>query len=267
MDREREKAIALRRLEALQAVEACERLLQERFGVRRVIPFGSVTASEWWHESSDIDLAVEGLDPALFWHAWASLEDLLPRTLSVDLVSLETASPELRARILRGAQMTDNFLEDLRGLVADELTALERIQEQVVSALKALPAEPSQIELMGFAGYVHGFYTGVESIFERLAVGLGEGLPRGEYWHVDLLNQMADSQEGQRPAVIDERLRAQLREYLRFRHFFRHAYGYQIEWSQLRPLVERMGDVLATLRSQIRTFMLTLEANDLPSED
>jgi hypothetical protein len=65
-------------------------------------------------------LAVEGLAPALFWQAWTSLEDLLPRGLSVDLVSLETASSELRARILGGRSVADNPFEELRGIVARE---------------------------------------------------------------------------------------------------------------------------------------------------
>jgi predicted nucleotidyltransferase len=255
METEREKTMAERREQALAVIEVCARLLQGRFGARRVIPFGSVVAPGRWHERSDIDLAVEGLDPALFWQVWASLEDLLPRGLSVDLVSLELASPELRARILGGRPVADNPLEALRGIVADELTALERVQQRVASVLETLPEEPGHMELMALAGYVHGFYTGVESIFERLAVGLGEGIPRGEYWHVDLLNQMADPQAGRRPAVIDEPLRARLREYLRFRHFFRHAYDYAVEWRKLRPLVEGMGRVLVALRAQIETFL------------
>ena len=257
MERERERILAQRKEEALEAAEACARLLKGRFGARRVIPFGSVASPGTWHDRSDIDLAVEGLDPALFWQAWASLEDVAPRGLSIDLVSLETASPELRARILGGVPVTESPLEGLKGIVADELTALERIQQRVASALEALAEEPGQVELMALAGYVHGFYTGVESIFERLAVGLGEGLPRGEYWHVDLLNQMADPQAGRRPAVIDGPLRARLREYLRFRHFFRHAYDYELDWRRLRALVEGMGHVLAVLRTQIETFLET----------
>jgi predicted nucleotidyltransferase len=255
------------REQVLEAIEAYTQLLKERFGVRRVIPFGSALVPGTWHQRSDIDLAVEGLDPALFWQAWASLEDLAPRGLSIDLVSLETASPELRARILGGVPVNFDPLKALEGIVADELTALERIQQRVASALETLPEEPGQIELVALAGYVHGFYTGVESIFERLAVGLEEGIPRGEYWYVDLLNQMADPQAGRRPAVIDEPLRARLREYLRFRHFFRHAYDYEMEWSKLRPLVEGMGWVLAALRAQVEAFFETMVAAvDRPGE-
>lgn len=204
MVQEREETRACRREEVLAALEACAQLLKERFGARRVIPFGSVMAPERWHDGSDIDLAVEGLDPRLFWQAWVSLEDVVPPGLSV-VVSLETAAPELHTRILGG------------GLV------------------------------------------GVERRFERLAVGLEEGLPQSGYWPGDLRNQMADAQTGRRPAVIDEPVRARLREDLRFRPCFRHAYGCDMEWGMLRPLVEGMGRVLAALREQIETFLQTVE--------
>ena len=104
------------------------------------------------------------------------------------------------------------------------------------------------------AAYLHQFYTGVESILERIAVGLGEGLPRGEYWHVDLLNQMAEERAGERPAVIDEPLRARLKGYLDFRHFFRHAYGYTLLWSQMCWKAENLSDTLTMLRDQLRVF-------------
>lgn len=226
------------RADALAAANACAERLRARFGARRVIIFGSAMGNTPWHSRSDIDLAVEGLAPELFWRAWADLEDLLPPGLSVDLIPLETAGPALRARILGEEPMPADPVERLKGLTADELASLERVARAAQADLARLSDEPVQLELRGLASYVHEFYTGIESIFERIAIELGEGLPQGEYWYADLLNQMAAEQPARRPAVIDEPLRARLRDYLRFRHFFRHAYDYQVEWKKLRPLVE-----------------------------
>jgi hypothetical protein len=50
-----------------------------------------------------------------------------------------------------------------------------------------------------------------------------------------------------------------LEEYLRFRHFFRHAYGYTLEWDQLRWLAESLGETFAQLREQIGDFFTALE--------
>ena len=72
------------------------RILVEELGVRRVVLFGSLRGGSF-HERSDLDLAVAGLDPRVYWRAL----DLVGRAagVEVDLVLLEEASPSLRRRI------------------------------------------------------------------------------------------------------------------------------------------------------------------------
>lgn len=249
-----------RKEQALEAAEACIRLLKERFGARRVILFGSLVGQGPWHEQSDIDLAVEGLAPEEFFPAYSACRDLLPRGLELDLVPLEDAYPEMRARILGEVEMPNDPLLALQRLIEDELVALERVVKNTEEALALLSGDPSQFELHGLAAYLHQFYTGVESIFERIAVWSGEGLPRGEYWHVDLLNQMAEEPVGIRPAVIDEPLRARLNDYLEFRHFFRHAYGCTLLWNKMRWKADNMADTLTKLRGQLHRFFEAMSA-------
>lgn len=81
--------------DALELATRCADLLQERFGAKRVIPFGSVAGYGNWHPGSDLDLAVEGLAPEQFFRAWSTLHELLPPGLDVDLVDLEQASQAL----------------------------------------------------------------------------------------------------------------------------------------------------------------------------
>ena len=244
-----------RKAEALAAAKACAELLKTRFGARRVIIFGSLAGEGPWHDRSDIDLAVEGVPPERFFAAYSACCDLLPPGMELDLVPLEDAYPEMRARILGKVEMPENRYLALKGLIEDEITALRRIAEWTEEALAKLPEEPSQLEMHGLAAYIHQFYTGVESIFERIAVWLGEERPKGTYWHVDLLNRMAEEREGVRPAVIEGPLRDRLEEYLRFRHFFRHAYGYPLEWAKIRPLAEGMMEALEELQAQLMAFL------------
>ncbi|MBN1422323.1 MAG: nucleotidyltransferase domain-containing protein [Planctomycetes bacterium] len=79
-------------------------LLRTRYGVRRVLLFGSVARGEI-HERSDVDLAVEGLDPAEFFRAAGECMDLL--SLPIDLIPLEAAPPGLRERIEREGEDLD----------------------------------------------------------------------------------------------------------------------------------------------------------------
>lgn len=245
-----------RRTQALQAAQECMALLKDRFGARRVILFGSLAQEGPWHDRSDIDLAVEGLPPEAFFRAYAACGALLPPGLELDLVPLESLYPELRARIL--GEMPDEPLEALKKLVEDEFVALERIAQRMEDLLGGRTEPPNWVELYAIAGMLHEFYNGVERLLERLVLSQGEPLPKGTFWHADLLIQAATPQEGQRPALLDAPLRDRLEEYRRFRHFFRHAYGYTLEWARLRWLAESLGETLERLQGQVRAFLARL---------
>lgn len=246
--------IESRRQQALQAAEACITLLQNRFGARRVILFGSLAGQGVWHSQSDIDLAVEGVDSADFFKAYSACSDLLPRGMELDLVPLEDVYPEMRARILGEVEMPDDPILALESIVEDELTALDRVAKQMEELLSQTTQLPNWIELRAIATLLHEFYNGIEHIFERVVVSLGEGLPRGSHWHVDLLAQITTAQTDIRPAVMDEPLHARLEEYLKFRHFFRHAYNYTLEWNRMSWQAQQMSETLRLLRDQLQTF-------------
>jgi predicted nucleotidyltransferase len=71
-------------------------LLVERFGVRRIVLFGSLLEGRL-HERSDIDLGVEGLAPERYWEALWRCAAAAGR--HVDLVPLEDVGDSLRAHI------------------------------------------------------------------------------------------------------------------------------------------------------------------------
>jgi predicted nucleotidyltransferase len=87
-----------RQAEAWRVVRRAARRLRRQAGVRRVLVFGSLVRGKL-HEQSDIDLAVEGLDPRRYFEALAQVQDLGP--FEVQLAPLEHCRPHIRAAILR----------------------------------------------------------------------------------------------------------------------------------------------------------------------
>jgi len=244
-----------RRRRAQEAAGACARVLKEQFGVRQVYAFGSLAGQGPWHSRSDVDLAVEGLSPGDYVRALSTLYRLLPDGLELDLLTLEDAPPEMVARIKGGVDMPEDPKEALAKEVADELLSLGRIVDQAKVVLNGLPQPPTFIETNAAGKLVHDFYSGAERIFERIAVRLGPGLPVGESWHTILLRGMESGVEGVRPAVIDHPLALRLMDYLRFRHLFRHTYGYELEWGKLSPLVQGLEETMTLLRQQVERFL------------
>jgi hypothetical protein len=202
-----------------------------------------------------LDLAVEGIAPEHFFRAWSTLRELLPPGLDVDLVDLEQAEEALRARILGEKPMSEEPLFALKELIKDELAALDRIVHEVQEGLAPLEEVPSQFVMHALASYLHQFYTGCERMLERIAVTVDGGLPGGAFSHANLLAQMARELPGIRPAVLSEALWLRLQDYLAFRHFSRHAYGYTLEWAKLRPVVSGMSAIRTDLQGQLTAFL------------
>lgn len=91
-------ALALRRERAWDIARRAAYILKEDFGAQRVLVFGSLAHGAWFHDHSDIDLAVEGIAPELFWKAWCAL-DQLGSDIEINLVPTESAKDALRHEI------------------------------------------------------------------------------------------------------------------------------------------------------------------------
>jgi predicted nucleotidyltransferase len=256
-----------RRAQALAAAQDCIEYLKAHYGVKRVIVFGSLAGEGPWHDWSDIDLAVEGLPPENYMEALSACWELLPEGMELDLVPLEDAYPELRARILGEVEMPVEAHAALKKEIEDELHNLERVGSEMAQLLARMPQEPTFVELRATASILQDFYSGVERIFERVAIRLDGDLPPGPSWHTLLLRRMEAPFADVRPAVIDHKLALRLLDYLRFRHLFRHTYGYELEWDKCQPLAEGLERVLAELKRQLETFEHFLETKaGQPSE-
>jgi predicted nucleotidyltransferase len=51
-------------------------MLYKKFSVQKVFLIGSLLDFEWFHDRSDIDIVVEGLDPKQYFKAWLEIENI-----------------------------------------------------------------------------------------------------------------------------------------------------------------------------------------------
>jgi len=75
---------------------------------------------------------------------------------------------------------------------------------------------------------LHGFYGGLERIFEAVATAIDGSVPGGESWHRDLLQQMGRELPGIRPALFSEETVSLMDEFRRFRHRIRNIYSFNL---------------------------------------
>ncbi len=92
--------------------------------------------------------------------------------------------------------------------------------------------ELSTLELAGVAALIHSLYNGLENILKQAVLSKGIKLPQGQTWHRDLV-ESALSQ-----GIISQATEEAIKQYLAFRHFFSHAYAFELYADRIIPLVE-----------------------------
>jgi hypothetical protein len=135
-----------------------------------------------------------------------------------------------------------------------ELAELERIVQRAERLFAKAQTQNDEDYLDGVALNLHGFYAGVERIFEAIAREIDGSFPTGAEWHRDLLMQMSAEMSNTRPPVIGRNTRDCLDEYRGFRHVVRNVYTFNLRPSRLQELVEDLPSCYATLVQDMNTF-------------
>ena len=143
---------------------------------------------------------------------------------------------------------------DVEEQVAVEQAQIDELFEAYRAAIrKSSQQEPDFIERSALATMLHSFYTGIENIFKRVALEIDGDIPSGSASHSDLLTAMTRP-TASRPPVISEELHVRLSVYLSFRHVFRHAYSFQLEWDKMRDLVQQSQTTWQQLQTELDRF-------------
>ena len=148
----------------------------------------------------------------------------------------------------------------LRAEIRRELGSVQRLVAEAAVWRPDLGNWPERVRVRTVGGILHDFYCGVERIFRQIAIAIDEDMPEGAEWHVQLLQRMATDLEAVRPAVLDDATASQLDEYLRFRHLFRHVYGFELKWERCRALLEQLPVVCDSLKRQLDALDAFLQA-------
>ena len=92
-----------RQKKGLEIAQKSANILKEKFGVKRVVLFGSLLNPETMSPHSDIDLAVWGLPEASIFRAGAMIEK--GHRFTIDLVEAEKAKPHILKAIEQGIEL------------------------------------------------------------------------------------------------------------------------------------------------------------------
>jgi len=115
---------------------------------------------------------------------------------------------------------------------------IENVEETIRNLHAAMSRqEKTVVELAAIAAFLHNFYNGIENILKQYLRLQNIRIQKSENWHKELLNQAVANR------IITSNLCDELYEYLSFRHFFVHAYGFMLEEAHLEALAEHLPEI------------------------
>ena len=152
----------------------------------------------------------------------------------------------------------------LKADIVDELDKISHVVDEFnrVKEKIDLPSDQVPNYDRGAIGYLlHGFYNGCENIFRSIARFFENDLGPTS-WHKDLLKRMRMEIPGYRPKVIDDELYIVLDDFRGFRHKFRHAYAFELDWEREQIVARKLVSASEMLKAQILHFLKYLDEID-----
>jgi hypothetical protein len=138
--------------------------------------------------------------------------------------------------------------------IEDELQDIARVVERTEAIFEKARRTNDDAFLDAVALNLHGFYSGLERIFEDIARTVENSLPEGEKWRQDLLRQMTVEIPTFRPPVIRKTTSKCLEEYLKFRHVVRNVYTFNFRGSRLIELTSELRPCFDAARQDLTEF-------------
>lgn len=125
------------------------------------------------------------------------------------------------------------------------------------AALAGRLADDREAHELAIGKHLHDAYCAVERALERLLEMVDDSLPSGRHYHHDVIARARRAVEDVRPPIISAETAADLQEFLKFRHAFRHIYGV-FEYSRAAPNVDLAARVIPRARHEITAFAVSL---------
>lgn len=116
----------------------------------------------------------------------------------------------------------------------------------------------ANLESLGYQ--LHNLYCAFEDLFRIVAAAFENQVTDKSRYHIELLKRMSIEVEGVRPALISKESCKLLDSLRAFRHFFRHAYSYELDERKLMLVVEDAVELKKYYPADVYKFFALLEA-------
>jgi len=145
----------------------------------------------------------------------------------------------------------------LKSEINEQIKGIEKIYTDIGDREKGIRRSKIKLESLGYK--LHNLYCAFEDLFSIVARYFENQFQDISQYHRELLRRISLSIEGVRPRLISEETFKELDELRAFRHFFRHAYSYELHYEKIKIPLDSAKRLKDLYQKDIARFLETIE--------
>lgn len=143
-------------------------------------------------------------------------------------------------------------IDELKQFCSTEFGNIDRVTDEIFSVYKPDKTDYTMAEQAAVAALVMNVYSGIERILKEMLIFDKLDIQDSPEWHEKVLIKAGEI------GILPPELFKILSRYLSFRNFFIYSYVFNINWEDLRALVDPLRGVIDNLKSEINEYLLTI---------
>jgi hypothetical protein len=143
-------------------------------------------------------------------------------------------------------------------LLKGEIQGQSREIEKIFAKIEERKTRRDIANLESLAYQLHNLYCAFEDLFKIVADNFENYIEERRKYHRELLWRMSISIEGVRPALLSDESLKLLDSLRAFRHFFRHAYAYELDPKKVNIVFEDAFKLKRLYKKEIKKFLQNL---------
>jgi hypothetical protein len=143
-------------------------------------------------------------------------------------------------------------------LLKGEMQGQSKEIEKIYAKIEERKTRQDIANLESLAYQLHNLYCAFEDLFKIVADNFENYIEERRKYHRELLWRMSISIEGVRPALLSDESLKLLDSLRAFRHFFRHAYAYELDPKKVNIVLEDAFKLKPLYKKEIKKFLQNL---------
>jgi uncharacterized protein YutE (UPF0331/DUF86 family) len=143
-------------------------------------------------------------------------------------------------------------IDELKQYCSDEFNNIDRVMNELFSVYDPAKPDFSIADQAAIGALMLNVYSGIEIILKQMLVFDKLNIEDAPGWHEKVLRKAGEI------GILPPDYIQMLSKYLAFRNYFMYTYIFNINWEDMKALVDALKDLVAKIHAEVDEYMQTI---------